>query len=92
MSVKQRKHRVVVEITFDEPRAEKAATHFVYDALHLAMDDKLDEVSRVECKQFGRVLTSYKAKASPSVRRIHARLKNIRTELDHIGREPVLGA
>jgi hypothetical protein len=90
--MKQRKHRVVVEITFSEPCTEKRAARFVYGTVSTTMNDRLDEVSRVECKQFSRVAAAAKAQAKPSTRRALDRIKKIREQLTALTHEPLFGA
>lgn len=67
----RRKHRVVVEITFEEPCTAKVAAGTVRHLMNEGIEqDKrwLDTVTKFECKQFGRVAQGLELRERPKGR------------------------
>lgn len=54
--MKKRKHRVVVDITLEEPVTARRAKYLVADALDwCSLDSWSHEVTKFKCKEFNRV-------------------------------------
>jgi hypothetical protein len=67
----RRKHRVVVEITFEAPTTAKKATQYVRGCLD-RIEDVHQSVTRFDAKEFGRVLIAEMHKREhPQVRRMN---------------------
>lgn len=61
--MKKRKHKVLVEITFDEPCTAKEAAWKVDELLDCSQNDLMSLVTTWTCKEFGRVITALRLKA-----------------------------
>ena len=58
INTQRRKHRVVVDITFEEPCTQKYAASFVDRILSCDKSDGIKLVTTWKCKQFNRVFAA----------------------------------